>query len=317
MWGRPKNVNVNNFDIYTPALTSCRMNTAGLSLTELNMENSITSIVATIITLLTVFAVEAGTRAVIEVQNIEGDNVEKHFEIFTFDEQRFRIDFVGEDQKITDETSYIMTVNGGENWVMGDKPKDRFYCSAVKTEEFFKNLGGQVTYAIDRFNVKADSPTVKQVLEEPGPDMLGYKTTHVQLQTDARAYAWFLFFKFEYAVKIVSDMWYTTDVEIHPIRKKWLSALTKSGNSIIDDMFGDITSKLPGPVLKKEVVMDITNVRKKNVKTEKQLTKVTSVEDIMPGELDKRFKLPECEVMDDDEVQEKGKALFSAGKIML
>jgi hypothetical protein len=281
------------------------------------MKSSITSFLATIITLLTVFAVEAGTRAVIEVQNIEGDNVEKHFEIFTFDEQRFRIDFVGEDLKITDETSYIMTVDGGENWVMGDKPKDRFYCSEVNTEEFFNNLGGQVTYAIDQFSVNADSPVVKQVLEEPGPDMLGFKTTHVQLQTDARAYAWFLFFKFEYTVKIVSDIWYTTDVEIHPIRKKWLSALTKSGNSIIDDLFGNLTSKLPGPVLKKEVVMDTTNVRKKSVKTEKQLTKVTSVEEVKPDELEKIFKMPKCEVMDDDEIQEKGKALFSAGKIML
>ena len=281
------------------------------------MKILITSILATLITLLTVFAVEAGTRAVIEVQNIEGNNVEKHFEIFTLDEQRFRIDFVGEDLKITDETSYIMTVDGGESWVMGDKPKDRFYCSEVKTDEFFKNLGGQVSYAIDQFNIKAKSPTVKQVLEEPGPDMLGFKTTHVQLQTDTNAHAWFLFFKFEYTVKVVSDIWYTTDLEVHPIRKKWLSALTKSGNSIIDDLFGGITSKLPGPVLKKEAVMEITNVRKNSVKTEKLLTKVTSVEEIKSGELDMMFKLPECVKMDDDEIQEKGKALFSGGKIML
>jgi len=264
-----------------------------------------------------VFAVEAGTRAVIEVENIQGENVEKHVEIITFDDERFRIDFVGEDRKITDETSYIMTVDGGESWVMGDKPKDRFYCSKVKTDEFFKNLGGQVTYAVDQFNVKAESPKVRQVLEEPGPDILGFKTTHIQLETDARAYAWFLFFKFEYKVKIVSDLWYTTDVEIHPIRKKWLSALTKSGNNIIDDLFTGITSKLPGPVLRKEAVMDTTNVRKKSVKTEKQITNVTSVEEIKHEELDKLFKMPECVMMDEDEIQEKGKTLLGAGKIML
>ena len=281
------------------------------------MKISLISFLATIITLLTVFTVQAGTRAVIEVQNIKGDNVEKHFEILTFDDERFRIDFVGEDRKITDETSYIMTINGGDNWVMGDKPKDRFYCSEVNTEVFFKNLGGQVTHAIDYFNVNAESPTVKQILEEPGPDILGFKTTHMQLEADAQAHAWFLFFKFEYTVKIVSDIWYTTDVEIHPIRKKWLNALTKSGNSIIDDLYGNLTSKLPGPALKKEVVIDITNVRKKNVKTEKQITSVTSVEEIKPDELDKIFKMPKCEAMDDDEIQEKGKALFSAGKIML
>ena len=281
------------------------------------MKTSITFFLATIVTLSSAFAAAAGTQAIIEVENIEGDNVAKHVEILTFDDERFRIDFVGEDKKITDETSYIMTVDGGDSWVMGDKPKDKFYCSEVNTEEFFTNLGAQVSYAVDRFNIKADSPKVTQVLEEPGPDILGFKTTHVQLETQTSAHAWFLFFKFEYQVKIVSDLWYTNDVEIHPIRKRWISALTKSGNNIIDELFTGITSKLSGPVLKKEVVMDITNVRKKNVKTEKQITKLTSVEDVSSEELDKLFKKPQCIMMDDDEIQEKGKALLGAGRIML
>jgi len=270
-----------------------------------------------VVVLLTAFTVNAGTRGVIEVEIIKGESVEKHAEIYTFDDERFRIDFVGEDLKITDETPYIMTVDGGEQWVMGDKPKDKFYCSAVNTEEFFRNLGDQVTNAVEFFNVKAESPTIKQVLEEPGPDIMGLSTTHVRLETDARAYAWFLFFKFEYTVKIIDDLWYTTDVEIHPIRKKWINALTQSGNNIIDQTFTDYTSKLPGPVLKSESVMDITNVRKDSVKTEKQSTVVTELEEITPEEMDRIFKMPECETMDDDEIQEKGKALFSAGKIML
>ena len=33
--------------------------------------------------------------------------------------------------------------------------------------------------------------------------------------------------------------------------------------------------------------------------------------------LDKIFTMPECKAMDDDEVQGKAKALFSADKIML
>ena len=275
------------------------------------------SLFVTIIILLTTFTVNAGKQAIIEVEVIDGDKIEKHAEIISFDDKRARIDFVGEDKKITDQTSYIMTVDGGEHWVMGDKPKDKFYCSQMQTEEFFKSLGDQVTHAVDFFNVKAESPTVKKVLEEPGPDIMGFKTTHLQLESNTQAYAWFLFFKFEYTVKIVDDLWYTTDTEIHPIRKKWISALTQSGNNIIDDLFGEYTSKLPGPILKTESVMDITNVRKKSTKTTKNRTVITSLEELKPDELDKIFKMPECEVMDDDEIQEKGKALFSAGKIML
>lgn len=281
------------------------------------MKISRTSLFLTVVILLTAFNVKAGTRGVIEVEIIEGDSVEKYAEIYTFDDDRFRVDFVGEDLKITDETPYIMTVDGGEHWVMGDKPKDKFYCSQVQTEEFFNNLGNQVTDAVEFFNVKAESPTVKQILEEPGPEMLGFNTTHLRLEINAKAYAWFLFFKFEYTVKIIDDIWYTTDVEIHPIRKKWLNALTQSGNNIIDSMFSDYTSKLPGPVLRRELVMDITNVRKKDIKTEKKNTVVTEVKEIKSEELDKIFKMPKCETMDDDEIQEKGKALFSAGKLML
>jgi len=267
--------------------------------------------------LLNAFAVNAGTRAIVEVEVIKGDNVEKSVEIITVDDKRGRIDFVGEDRKITGETPYVMTIDGGEHWVMGDKPKDRFYCSEVKTDEFFMSLGDQVTNAVEFFNVKAESPTIEQVLEEPGPEIMGFKTTHVRLETNATAYAWFLFFKFEYAVKIVDDLWYASDVEIHPIRKKWLNALTQSGNRLIDQAFTDYTSKFSGPIIKSESVMDITNVRKKSTKTEKQRTVLTEIKEMQPDELDKIFIMPECEKMDDDEIQEKGKALFSAGKIML
>jgi trehalose-6-phosphatase len=260
---------------------------------------------------------QAGTRGVIEVDIEEEGNTQKYFEIITFDDKRFRVDFVGEDRKVTEETPYIMTTNGGDTWIMGDKPKDRFYCSKMQTDEFFRNLGDQVTHAVDFFNVKTETPTVKQVLEEPGPEIVGFKTTHVQLETNAKAYAWFLFFKFEYSVKIVEDLWYTTDVEIHPIRKKWINALTQSGNSIIDRLFSDYVAKLPGPILKTESVMDITNVRKNSTRTQKQRTLVISVEEIDAAQLDELFRLPDCEIMDDDEIQEKGKALMSAGKLML
>lgn len=281
------------------------------------MSTSMMRLSLTVFILILAFTVNAGTRAVIEVEVEENNNVQKYFEIISFDEQRFRIDFVGEDKKVTAETPYIMTVDGGDTWVMGDKPKDEFYCSKMQTEEFFRNLGDQVTHAVEFFNVKAKTPSVKKVFEQPGPEILGFKTTHVQMEANANAYAWFLFFKFEYTVKIVNNLWYTTDVEIHPIRKKWIKALTQSGNPIIDSLFSDITTKLPGPVLKSEAVMDITNVRKKSTKTQKERTLVISVEELQQEEKEKLFKMPQCEMMDDDEIQEKGKALLSAGKLML
>ncbi len=221
------------------------------------------------------------------------------------------------DEKMTSETPYIMTVDGGENWVIGDRPKDRFYCSQMQTEEFFKNMGAQVTDAIEFFNVKADAPTVKKVLEEPGPEIQGFKTTHLQLETSARAHAWLLFIKFEYTVKIIDDIWYTTEVNIHPVKKRWMNALSQSGNSLIDQLIDGFTSQLAGPILKQETVIQITDARKKETKTQTHRANIVEIIELKQTELDEVFQLPECETMDDDEVQEKAKTLFSAGKIML
>ena len=281
------------------------------------MKSLKTLLLASIILIFTVFAVEAGTRVVIEVEVIKGDNVNKSHEIITFDEKRFRIDFPGVDEEVTDQTSYIMTVNGGENWVIGDKPEDTFYCTEMKIEEFFRNLGNQATDAIEFFNVTAESPTIKKVLEEPGPEIQGFKTTHLQLETNASAYAWFFFMKFEDSVKVIHDLWYTTELDIHPARKKWINALTQSGNSFIDKIFTDFTAKLPGPVLKQETVSEITNVRKKETKTQKARYVIKKIEELKADELDRIFKMPECVEMDDDEVEEKAKLLFSADRIAL
>ena len=283
----------------------------------IDMKNPLTTLSAWLLLLFFTSVATAGTRAVVQIEVTERDRTDKYFEIITFDDKRFRIDFVGEDRQVTAETPYIMTIDEGATWVIGDKPENMFYCSEVQTEEFFQNLGTQVTRAVEFFNVKAEAPVVKQVLEEPGPDILGFKTTHVRIETEASAYASFLLIKFEYAVKLVDDIWYTTDLEIHPIRQKWLNALTQSGNDIIDQLFNDYVAKLPGPVLKSESVTEVTNVRKKSTKTQKEQTIVLSVEDVSSDELDRLFVKPSCETMDDDEIKEKGKTLFSAGKLAL
>ena len=82
-------------------------------------------------------------------------------------------------------------------------------------------------------------------------------------------------------------------------------------------MYSDYTAKVPGPVLQKETVIEITDVRKKKVKVEKRKAVVTEIEEISAEQTDAAFITPECIPMDDDEVQEKAKALFSADKLML
>jgi hypothetical protein len=268
-------------------------------------------------TFLVIAPAQAGTKVVLEVEITQGDKVEKSTEIITYDEKRFRIDILGTEKKVTPQTPYIMTVDNGENWVIGDKPKKKFYCSKMQIDDFFKNIGTQVTDAIEFYNVTAEAPTVKKILEEPGPDILGFKTTHLQLETNAKAYAWIFFIKFKYTIKTIDDLWYTTDIEIHPVRKRWMNALSQSGNNVIDQLTESFTSKLPGPVLKMESVTDITNVRKKETKRKTQRSYIVDLVELGQAELDEVFQQQECITMDDDEAQEKAKALFSADNIIL
>jgi hypothetical protein len=58
-------------------------------------------------------------------------------------------------------------------------------------------------------------------------------------------------------------------------------------------------------------------IRATQTKTQKKRSVIKKVEELKTSELDKIFKMPECEMMDDDEVEEKARALFSADKIML
>ena len=263
-------------------------------------------------------SVWAGYRVSYEISVTREDGEpEVHFETLTFDDTRFRIDFLDAEGQKTEQSPYIMTADNGGTWYIGDKPDKEFYCSHMKTNEFFENVGEQVTGAMEFFNVKTEKPVIKKNFEKPVADVHGLKTTHLQLETHASAYAWVLFFKFEYKVKIVDDIFYTTELEVHPIRKKWLEALTQSGNDLIDQLYSDYTSKVPGPVVQKESVIELTDMRKKNVKTEKRKALVTKIEEISAQETDAVFITPECIPMDDDEVQEKAKALFSAGKLML
>jgi len=277
-----------------------------------------TMLCAMVIASAMVLDANAGSRLIQQVEVNKGKKTKEFVQIITLDGERARIDFAKADGQVHDETPYIMTLDEGDSWVMGDKPEDEFYCTETQTDEFFKMVGQRVASAIDFYNVRVEeAPTVRKLLEEPGPEILGFKTTRVRLETRAKAHAWLLLVKIEYEVRIVEDLWYTTDTGIHPIREKWLNAITQTGNDLIDQYTDAYIAKLPGPVLKTEMTMDIADLRKQKVKTRKERTIYTQVEEVPSEALDEVFAMPQCAPMSEDEVEERAKELFSSGRIML
>ena len=277
------------------------------------------TVVFTLVVALSIgFEAGAANRIMQQVEVDKGKKTKEFVQIITLDDDRARIDFAKADGQVHSETPYIMTLDKGDTWVMGDKPEDEFYCTETQTDEFFKTVGKRLASAIDFYNIRVvEAPTVKKVLEEPGPEILGFNTTRVRLETTAKAHTWLLFVKVEYEVRIVEDLWYTTDIAIHPIREKWLNAITQTGNELIDRYTDAYIAKLPGPVLQTEMTMDIADLRKQEVKTRKERTLYTQVEEVTSAALDKVFIMPQCEPMTEEEVEERAKELFSSGRIML
>ena len=97
-------------------------------------------------------------------------------------------------------------------------------------------------------------------MEEKGPKILDYPTTHVRLATTAAGKAAAMFKNYDYKVHITDDIWYTTKEEVHPVRKRWLEALSRSGDKQLDVLIVQWVANLPGAILKQESVIKVTNV---------------------------------------------------------
>ena len=239
-------------------------------------------------------------------------------EVVTTDGDKARLDFLGEAKERTDTTPYLLTVDGGKSWVLGNTYKGEFYCANVDPASFFKNIGEIVTEVMDMVSPKVFDIKVTKTKEAPGPKILDLPTTHVRLVTTAKAEATFMFKKYEYTLKITDDVWYTTKLEIQPFRKRWMEALTQSGYEKLDKMFSDWAKKVPGPILKLESEVKLTNVKKNETDIQKEKAEITSIKEVKASELPKGiFTVPKCENINQTQLESTAKDMAKEGKLGL
>ena len=258
----------------------------------------------------------AATQVTLEIDVIDKGKSTKHGEIITFDDQKARFDFLAAGQKKTATTPYMLTVDGGKNWIIGDTHKDKPSCVQVDLVEFFQKVGGTLTNLEGLVNPKISEPKITKLLEEDGPKMMGFPTKHVRVQITADAKASFLFKKYEYAIKITDDIWYATNLEVHPIRKQWFQAISQSGYPLLDKIYADWTKQIKGAVLRQDTVVDVINVKKQSTSSQAQKTVITSIKDLKPDEITAAiFKVPECEMITSKQIKNTAADMFSEGKL--
>jgi len=258
----------------------------------------------------------AVTQLAMDVEVVDKGKTTKHREIISFDESRARFDFLAEGKQKTVDTPYLLTIDSGENWIIGDTRQDKPSCVQVDLVEFFKIVGGTLTTLDALVNPEIDEPQIKRVLEEDGPNMMGFPTRHVRVQITANAKASFLFKKYEYGIKITDDIWYATNLEIHPIRKQWFQALSQTGYPLLDKIYGDWTKQIKGAVLRQDTVVDVTNVRNNSTSTQSQKAVITAIKELEPNEIEATmFKVPECKKIAKKQVRGTAADMFSEGRL--
>jgi len=255
-------------------------------------------------------------RVTIVTDIVEKDKKETDTEIITIDgDKKVRIEFLGKEKQTSDTTPYLLTINGGNTWVIGNKAEA--FCAQMETGEFFTYLGSLALKVEGIANLEITDPKVKKVHEKKGPNILDYPTTHVRLVTTASGKATVLFKKYEYKVHITDDIWYTTKMEMHPVRKRWLEALSQSGYKQLDMLIDQWAANLPGAILKQESVIKVKNIikNKEDISTEK--TQVVTIEKLNPADIPKQtFHMPKCKTISKKEMRDTAKDLFEKGRLL-
>ena len=246
----------------------------------------------------------------------KGEPKDKDTEIITIDgDKKVRLEFLGEEEKPSNNTPYLLTNDGGNMWVIGNKQEA--YCAQMETGEFFQYLGSLALKVEGIANLEITDPQVKKVLEQKGPKILGYPTTHVRLVTTAAGKASILFQKFDYKVHITDDIWYSPELEMHPVRKRWLEALSNSGYPQLDKLIDQWAANLNGSILKQESVMKLTNMIKNEEEITTQKSRIVTVDKLKPTDIPKdTFDMPKCKSISKKEMRDTAKELFNKGKLL-
>ena len=257
----------------------------------------------------------AATIVTVDIQFTKKDQTQNKKQIVTIDGDRIRFDFLGTAKEKTDQTPYLFTVDGGKSYVLGNTRKGKFYCAKVEPVDFFKRLGS-VLSDFDRL-VKPETLEIRvnKTREEPGPKILGYATTHIQLVTTAKGQASFLSKEYDYTIKHTDDLWYTTELAFQPFKKRWLEAMVQTGYPQMDEMFSERARNISGPILKIESEMLTTNVLKNTTTVEQEKAQITSIKEVKSSEISQQlFAVPKCKNITQMQLISNAIEMFDEGK---
>lgn len=244
----------------------------------------------------------------------EGKNPLSEVALITLDGDRGRIDIVERNGKKEKDGLYLMTLDGGKTAVLGNR--ETSVCSEWDSQEFFKAMGRLLNKVRLWTNLDITDVKIEKVSENPGPDVLGYSTTHLQLFTTARVKGNILLKKFRYILEITDDIWMAPQLGLHPIERAWINAQTNTGFKILDHIMDSWNKQIPFTMLKQESVFKMKDLEKKEESTKIEKIEVKLIEELNSSEIpEETFRILNCKKVSQSKMQASAKKM--AGEMLI
>lgn len=211
-----------------------------------------------------------------------------------------RIDFVEGQSPGLSEDGYILTRDGGKTFIMVS-PKEKTY---MKWDaEAMMGMAGAVG---NMMKMQVSNPKMEKILEEDGPDILGYPTRHYKFRTSYRMTMSMMGFKNQMDIVNEDETWTTTKLDISAIGA-WLNKKVKTQNAEMDKLIALEQGKMNGVPLKTVSIQSTTDNEGKTTVTRSvmEVIKIRNVGEV-PGDIPADYREVNLLQPDAGEEQENG-----------
>lgn len=185
-----------------------------------------------------------------------------------------KIEFRDSAEPMFSEGTYLLTTNAGETLFLVN-PKEKTY-TEFDLEAMMGMLNSIMESTGGMFSFDIENPQVTRLLEESGPALLGYPTTHYRYKTTYDMTMKVMGMKRGNSVEMIQDAW-TTDAVSAEAMGVWIRPLRPVGNEGIDRLIKEQMKAVQGFPLRSVVETTTTGEKGKRSQTTKSETVVTEL----------------------------------------
>lgn len=192
------------------------------------------------------------------------------------DGDKAKIEFVKSGNSMTPAGSFMVTQDGGKSMFMVNPSKKTY------SKWDMAGMAGMAGGAMSMMNMKVSTPKVKKLLEEKGPKIAGFATTHYRFRTSYTMEMSFMGIQRATSTVTEEDIWSCPDLKDAGLNAWTSQQGSKTGNEQLDKLVKAEMEKVEGFPLKR-VVATTTKESNGEPQVMKITTEVTAMKKASPA----------------------------------